>query len=72
MQFSLGLKVVSCGVKLPVLVKKKGSFSKAKGCLYEVFSIYHQKLFYFNMGGKKKKKKSESFKDSISLLSALI
>lgn len=56
MQFSLGLKVVSCGVKLPVLVKK-GSFSKAKGCLYEVFSIYHQKLFYFNMGGKKKKKK---------------
>lgn len=59
MQFSFGLKVVSCGVKLPVSVKKKASFSKGKGCLYKGFSIYHQKLFYLNVGG------SDLSKDSI-------
>lgn len=58
MQFSFGLKVVSCGVKLPVSVKK-ASFSKGKGCLYKGFSIYHQKLFYLNVGG------SDLSKDSI-------
>lgn len=59
MQFSFGLKVVSCGVKLPVSVKKKASFSKGKGFLYKGFSIYHQKLFYLNVGG------SDLSKDSI-------